>query len=86
MPIKAPTMLENDKESKRHQKLLEHYKMVLKDEPVFSLKLKKSVLPYGMKPITTLVFKPMENLPFWKLCTIGASNLFYSQLQIIFGW
>lgn len=36
MPIKAPTMLENDMESKRHQKLLEHYKMVLKDEPVLA--------------------------------------------------
>ena len=67
-------MLENDMESKRHQKLLEHYKVVLKDEPAFSLKLKKNVLPTGMKPITTLAFKPTEDMPFGKLCTIGASD------------
>lgn len=45
-------------ESKRHQKLLEHYKAVLKDEPAFSMNLKKNILPTGMKPITTLAFKP----------------------------
>ena len=27
-----------------------------------------------MKPITTLVFRPTDELPFWKLCTIGASD------------
>lgn len=41
--------------SKRHQKLLEHYKAVLGEEPAFSLKLKKNVLPNGMRPITTLL-------------------------------
>lgn len=82
MPIKAPTMLENDMESKRHQKLLKHYKTVLKDEPVFSLKLKKSVLPDDIKPITALVFKPTEDLPFWKLCTIGASDYLMPERDI----
>ena len=71
-------------ESKRHQKLLEHYKAVLKDEPAFSLKLKKNVLPNDMKPITTLVFKPTEELPFWKLCTIGASDYLMPERGI--GW
>lgn len=85
MPIKAPTMLENDMESKRHQKLLKHYKTVLKDEPVFSLKLKKSVLPDDIKPITALVFKPTEDLPFWKLCTIGASDYLMPERDIRWG-
>ena len=40
---------------------------VLGDEPDFSLKLKKEVLPTDMKPITTFVFKPTDELPFWKL-------------------
>lgn len=51
-------------ESKRHQKLLEHYKAVLGEEPAFSLKLKKNVLPNDMKPITTLVFKPTDEIAF----------------------
>lgn len=71
-------------ESKRHQKLLEHYKEALNDEPAFSLKLKKNVLPAGMKPITTLVFKPTEYMPFWKLCTIGASGYLMPERDI--GW
>ena len=56
-------MLENDMESERHQKLLEHYKTILKDEPVFSMNLKKNVLPTGMRLITTLAFKPTEDMP-----------------------
>lgn len=77
-------------ESKRHQKLHEHYKTILKDEPVFSLKLKKNVLPTGMKPITTLAFKPFkpteetEDMPFGKLCTIGASDYLMPERNI--GW
>lgn len=71
-------------ESKRHQKLLEHYKTVLGKEPVFSLKLKKNVLPNDMKPKTTLVFKPTDELPFWKLCTIGASDYLMPERNI--GW
>lgn len=71
-------------ESKRHQKLLEHYKAVLGEEPAFSLKLKKNVLPNDMKPITTLVFKPTDELPFWKLCTIGASDYLMPERDI--GW
>ena len=37
MPEKAPTMLENDMESKRYQKLLEYYKAVLNDKPLLKL-------------------------------------------------
>lgn len=71
-------------ESKRHQKLREHYKTILKDEPAFSLKLKKNVLPTGMKPITTLAFKPTEDMPFGKLCTIGASDYLMPECDL--GW
>lgn len=77
-------MLENDMESKRHQKLLEHYKVVLKNEPVFSMNLKKNILPTGMRPITTLAFKPTEDMPFWKLYTIGASDYLMPERDI--GW
>ena len=72
-------------ESKRHQKLYEHYKTVFGEEPIFSLKLKKNVLPTDMKPITTLVFKPTDELPFWKLCTIGASDYLMPERDIGFG-
>lgn len=71
-------------ESKRHQKLLEHYKAVLGEEPAFSLKLKKNFLPNDMKPITTLVFKPTDELPFGKLCTIGTSDYLMPERDI--GW
>ena len=71
-------------ESKRHQKLYEHYKTVFGEEPIFSLKLKKNVLPTDMKPITTLVFKPTDEMPFWKLCTIGASDYLMPEREI--GW
>lgn len=40
--------------SKRHQLLYNHYVSVLGDEPDFSLKLKKEVLPvsdFAMKPV-----------------------------------
>lgn len=55
-----------------------------KENPVFSLRLKKGVLPPEMKPITTLVFKPTEEQPFWKLCTIGASDYLMPERDI--GW
>lgn len=71
-------------ESKRHQKLLEHYKTVLGEEPAFSLKLKKNVLPNDMKPIATLVFKLAAEMPFWKLCTVGASDYLMPEREI--GW
>lgn len=71
-------------ESKRHQKLYEHYKTVFGEEPIFSLKLKKNVLPTDMKPITTIVFKPTDEMPFWKLCTIGASDYLMPEREI--GW
>lgn len=37
-----------------------------------------------MKPITTFVFKPTEEMPFWKLCTIGASDYLMPERDI--GW
>ena len=70
--------------SKRQQKLYDHYKTVFGEEPIFSLKLKKNVLPTDMKPITTLVFKPTDEMPFWKLCTIGASDYLMPEREI--GW
>lgn len=70
--------------SKRQQKLYEHYKSVFGGEPGFSLKLKKDVLPADMKPITTYVFEPTEEMPFWKLCTIGASDYLMPERDI--GW
>ncbi len=60
--------------NKKHQKLYDHYIEAFKQEPVFCLRLKKNVLPDEMKPITTLVFEPTKDMPFWKLCTIGASD------------
>ncbi len=75
---------EADMESKRHQKLYEHYTNYFGQEPKFSLKLKKNVLPDGMKPITTHVFEPTDEMPFWKLCTIGASDFLMSEREI--GW
>lgn len=71
-------------ESKRRQKLYEHYTNIFGDEPIFSMKVKKNVLPPDMKPITTLVFKPTEGMPFWKLCTIGASDYLMPERDI--GW
>lgn len=71
-------------ESKRHQKLFEHYKSVFGEGPAFSLKLKKNVLSNDMKPITTLVFKPTAEMPSWKLCTIGASDYLMPEREI--GW
>ncbi len=70
--------------SKRHQKLYEHYLAHFKEEPVLSLRLRRNVLPTDMKPITTLVFKPTEEMPFWKLCTIGASDYLMPERDI--GW
>ena len=71
--------------SKRQQKLYDHYKTVFGEDPIFSLKLKKNVLPTDMKPITTLVFKPTDEMPFWKLCTIGASDYLMPERDIGFG-
>lgn len=70
--------------NKKHQKLYDHYKEVFGQEPIFSLQLKKNVLPNDIKPITTFVFKPTEEMPFWKLCTIGASDYLMPERDI--GW
>ena len=75
----------NKMKSKRQQQLYDHYKTVFGEEPIFSLKLKKNVLPTDMKPITTLVFKPTDEMPFWKLCTIGASDYLMPERDIGFG-
>ena len=71
-------------ETKRHQKLYEHYENILGQKSSFSLKLKKNVLSNEMKPVTTLVFEPTEDMPFWKLCTIGASDYLMPERNI--GW
>ncbi len=70
--------------NKKHQKLYDHYVENFKQEPFFCLRLKKNVLSDEMKPVTTLVFEPTEDMPFWKLCTIGASNYLMPEHDI--GW
>lgn len=70
--------------NKKHQKLYGHYKNHLHQEPIFCLQLKKNVLSNEMKPITTLVFEPTQDMPFWKLCTIGASDYLMPKRDI--GW
>ena len=71
-------------ETKRHQKLYEHYRTIFGEEPKFSLKLKKNVLPDDMKSVATYVFEPTAEMPFWKLCTIGASDYLMPERDI--GW
>lgn len=70
--------------NKKHQKLYDHYVEAFNQEPVFCLRPKKNVLSNEMKPITTLVFGPSKDMPFWKLCTIGASD--YLMLERDIGW
>ncbi len=71
-------------DSKRHQKLYAHFKTIFGEEPIFSLKLMKNVLPSNMMPIVTHVFKPMDEMPFWKPCTIGASDYLMPESEM--GW
>lgn len=74
--------------SKKHQKLYEHYVGVLGEEPIFGMQLKKEVLSdvaEQMKPVTTYFFEPTDELPFWKLCTIGASDYLMPERDIGFG-
>ena len=70
--------------NKKHQKISDYYVENFKQEPFFCLRLKKNVLSDEMKPVTTLVFEPTEDMPFWKLCTIGASNYLMPERDI--GW
>ena len=70
--------------SLKHQKLYEHYTGIFQQKPAFGLQLKKSLLPEGLKPITTHVFRPTKKMPFWKLCTIGASDYLMPERDI--GW
>lgn len=70
--------------NKKQQKLYCHYIDTFKQEPFFCLQLKKNVLSSKMKPITTIVFKPTTDMPFWKLCTIGASDFLMPKRDI--GW
>lgn len=66
----------------RHKKLYEHYTKYFKQTPVFSLQLKKELMQDGKWPITTFVFRPTKVLPFWKLCTIGASDYLMPERDI----
>ena len=70
--------------SQRHQKLYDHYISIFNQSPIFNMKLKKNVLPSDMKPVTTYVFEPSEEMPFWKLCTIGSSDYLMPERDI--GW
>ena len=70
--------------SLKHQKLYEHYTGIFQQKPALGLQLKKSLLPEGLKPITTHVFRPTKKMPFWKLCTIGASDYLMPERDI--GW
>ena len=70
--------------NKTHQKLYDHYVSVFNRTPIFSLRLKKEVMPDDMKPIETFVFEPTDEMPFWKLCTIGASD--YTMPERDIGW
>lgn len=76
--------METKMKSKRQQLLYDHYKTIFGEGPAFSLKLKQNVLPNDMKPITTFVFMPTEEMTFWKLCTIGASDYLMPERDI--GW
>ena len=55
---------------------------ILNRNHFFCLRLKKNVLSDEMKPITTLVFEPSKDMPFWKLCTIGASDYLMPERDI----
>ena len=68
----------------KYQKLYAHYTSIFRQTPTFNLQLKKSILPEGLKPITTYVFRPTKKMPFWKLCTIGASDYLMPERDI--GW
>ena len=86
--IVLPDLDEKEKDfkasNKKHQKLYDHYINAFKQEPIFCLRLKKNVLSDETKPITTLVFKPSKDMPFWKLCAIGASDYLMPERDI--GW
>lgn len=59
----------------RHKILYEHYLKIFHQEPNFSIQLKKEIRKRDeLKPITTYIFYPTKEMPFWKLCTIGASD------------
>ena len=58
----------------RHKKLYEHYLKILRQEPSFSMQMKQGQEASGLKHVTTFVFCPTKEMPFWKLCTIGASD------------
>ena len=56
-------------QKKKHQLLYEHYKTTFNQDFSFSVSSKDT-----LNHITTLIFEPTEEMPFWKLCTIGASD------------
>ena len=58
----------------RHKKLYEHYLKILRQKPSFSMQMKQGQEASGLKHVTTFVFCPTNEMPFWKLCTIGASD------------
>ena len=82
--MKGKRQQKSKTKSNSRQKLYEHYKTIFGREPRFGIEQKKSVLQSDMPPITTLVFKPTDATPFWKLCTIGASDYLMPERDI--GW
>lgn len=71
--------------NQRHKKLYEHYLKIFRHEPCFSMQLKQEQVTSGAKPVTTFVFCPTDEMPFWKLCTIGASDYIMPKRDIGYG-
>lgn len=69
-------------ESKRHEKLFNHYTNVFHQKPVFEMQLKPECGLYGIR---TLVYKPTKSNNFWKLWTIGASDYRMPEREIGLG-
>ena len=74
----------NFNKNNRNKALYEHYCKIFRNEPVFIMKLKNNLDKEELK-INTLVFAPTSELPFWKLCTIGASDYLMPKREIGFG-
>lgn len=72
--------------NKRQKIIYEHYLKIFHEEPSFSVQLKSEILLKDkLKPITTFIFCPTNELPFWKLCTIGASDYIMPKREIGYG-
>lgn len=77
--------MEKEIRNSRHKKLYEHYLKIFHQEPSFSMQLKQGQDASVLKSVTTFVFCPTDEMPFWKLCTIGASDYIMPKRDIGFG-